>query len=540
MAKRNSKKTTRRSTKNTIGELAPRGEAVTSMNLKVGTLSDLSTRNHYDAVVTFVKKGQRGYTGRLSSHGKILGGAISAALDEKRFDAKFKDLISLFPVDLGFTQHVLAVGLGAGKEVGEADFVNLGGIVSRRLRMLKLSTALIDFPPYAGKLSAKTFLPSFLLGMHLANFSLQRYRSEAGEKKQFDTLPPGPRLDILTKGDGASTLKEVKSSIEYAAALNNGITTTRCLVGGPSNHITPSVLAREAQSIGRRFKMKVTVMDKPQLKREGFTGLLAVNQGSEEPPKFIVMEYYGAARSKAPIVVVGKGVTFDTGGISLKPSLRMEAMIYDMAGAGCTLGVMHAVGALRLKANVVALIPTTDNMPSGNAYKPGDILTFKNGKTVEIISTDAEGRLILADALIYSERFKPQALLDMATLTGACSAMVGEEAAGVFSNNEQLEKDVFNAGKETGEGLWPMPNFPAYRRMLDCLTADMKNVGTRYAGASTAAFFLKEFVPENTAWMHFDIAGCSWYDRDRDAISTGPSAVPVRTILRFIQNRFRG
>jgi leucyl aminopeptidase len=291
-----------------------------------------------------------------------------------------------------------------------------------------------------------------------------------------------------------------------------------------------------AERIGGEGDMQVTVLDRAAIEAEGLGGMLAVAAGSDEEPRFIILEYRGGTEGARPLVLVGKGVTFDTGGISIKPAEKMEEMKYDMSGAAAVLGAMQAVARLRPAVNVVALVPCTENLPSGRAVKPGDVITMYSGKTVEVTNTDAEGRLIVADALAYARRYDPQAIIDAATLTGSVVIALGHEAIGLMGNNGDLIDQVRAVGERTGERCWPLPLWDPYRKQLDSEVADLKNVGGRPAGSITAGWFLKEFVGD-TPWVHLDIAGTAYRDEPAPYLRKGPTGVPTRLFIEWIRER---
>jgi leucyl aminopeptidase len=277
------------------------------------------------------------------------------------------------------------------------------------------------------------------------------------------------------------------------------------------------------------------VLDRAQMQQEGMGALLAVAQGSQTEPRFVTLEYRGAGDA-APVALIGKGVTFDTGGISIKPSAQMEDMKYDMSGAAAVLGAMEAIGRLKPKVNVVGVIPSTDNMPSGSAVRPADVVRSHFGKTIEIVNTDAEGRLILADALSYVRRFKPAAVLDAATLTGAALYVTGSQASPIMGTDEALIEEVRRAADRAGERVWPLPMFEEYREQNKSDVADVKNSGGRQAGTITAGWFLREFV-EGYPWVHLDVAGTAYTDTDTPPLPKGPAGVPVRLFAEFVLGR---
>jgi leucyl aminopeptidase len=306
----------------------------------------------------------------------------------------------------------------------------------------------------------------------------------------------------------------------------------------PSNVCTPSYLGHIARELGRAYGFRVTILARPQLEKEGMNALLSVAQGSQEEPRFIALEYRGAGRD-APVCLVGKGVTFDSGGISIKPAERMEEMKYDMSGAAAVLGAFEMLGQLKPAINVVGLVPATENLPSGTATKPGDVVRSHLGKTIEIVNTDAEGRLILADTLSYARRYKPACVLDAATLTGAVVIGLGHHATGLMGNDDRLIDEVRKAGDLAGERCWPLPLWDEYREQIRSDVADVKNTGGRPAGSITAGWFLREFV-DGYAWAHLDIAGTAYIDGERPGLAKGPTGLGVRLFSEFVLARVRG
>src|SRR6058998_1244529 len=304
----------------------------------------------------------------------------------------------------------------------------------------------------------------------------------------------------------------------------------------PANVCTPSYLADRAKQLADAYGFTLTTLDRAAIRQEGMGALLAVAQGTEQEPRFIVLEYRGAGDAAPPIVLVGKGVTFDSGGISIKPAQNMEDMKYDMSGAAAVLGAFEVVGLLKPKVNVVGLIPATENLPSGTAVKPGDVVKSHLGKTIEIINTDAEGRLILCDALSYARRFKPAAAIDAATLTGAVVVALGHHAIGMMGNDEALLAEVRDAGERAGERCWPLPLWDEYRELLKSDVADVKNSGGRSAGTIAGAWFLREFV-DSFPWVHLDIAGTAYLEGESASHAKGPTGIGVRLFTEFLLKR---
>ncbi|MBU3657668.1 MAG: leucyl aminopeptidase [Rhodocyclaceae bacterium] len=350
---------------------------------------------------------------------------------------------------------------------------------------------------------------------------------------QFKTTPKASPIklksvQILVEKTG----KPVTDAIAQGDAIVAGMTLTRNLGNLPGNICTPTYLANEAKTLAKTFGLKCLILEKAAMEKLGMHSLLAVAKGSHQPPKFIVLEYMAGKKTDKPVVLVGKGITFDTGGISLKPAPEMDEMKYDMCGAASVLGTLRAVAGMKLPINLVVIVPTTENMPGGSATRPGDIVSSMSGQTIEILNTDAEGRLILCDALTYAERFKPAAVIDVATLTGACVIALGQVASGLLGNNEKLVDELRSAGTDTMDRAWQLPLWDDYQELLKSPFADMANIGGRWGGTITAACFLSRFT-KAYAWAHLDIAGTAWIP-GKDKGATGR---PVPLLTRFLMAR---
>ncbi len=355
-----------------------------------------------------------------------------------------------------------------------------------------------------------------------------RVKKITKEKANLSSLQ---HIAFVSKGKTPSAA--LNKVIAQAQATANGIAFTKDLANLPPNICTPTYLAKEAQKLGKEWKLKIEVLEKSDMEKLGMGSLLAVSQGSRQAPKLITMKYNGATQKNAkPIVLVGKGITFDTGGISLKPAPEMDEMKFDMCGAASVFGVMRAVAEMKLPINLIGVVPTCENMPDGNATRPGDIVTSMSGQTIEILNTDAEGRLILCDALTYAERFEPKAIVDIATLTGACVIALGNEAAGLFANNDNLSSALKQAGDATGDRAWPMPLWEEYHEGLRSNFADMANVAGRAGGSITAACFLAKFT-RNMTWAHLDIAGVAY----RGGKDKGATGRPVSLLCHFLKQQ---
>jgi leucyl aminopeptidase len=328
------------------------------------------------------------------------------------------------------------------------------------------------------------------------------------------------------------TTKEIKQGLKNGQAISKGVNLTKDLGNLPPNICTPTYLANSAKKLAREYKMKVTVLEQKQIEKLKMGSFLAVAKGSREAPKFIIIEHNRGPKNKKPIVLVGKGITFDAGGISIKPSADMDEMKYDMGGAATVLGVMKTVGELNLPLNIIMVVPTCENLPDGNAVKPGDIVTSMSGQTIEILNTDAEGRLILCDALTYSERFKPEIVIDVATLTGACVIALGHHVSAVFTNYDPLAGELKIAGEKALDQVWQMPMWDEYQPQLNSNFADMANIGGRAGGSITAACFLSRFAKKYN-WAHIDIAGTAW----KSGKEKGSTGRPVSLLSQFLINR---
>jgi leucyl aminopeptidase len=346
------------------------------------------------------------------------------------------------------------------------------------------------------------------------------------------SAPAAPKLKrvlLVTDQDSAT---DAQLGLVRGAAVLAGVTLARELANRPANHCTPSTLADEARALAKSHRLKVEVLDRKDAQRLGMGSFLAVAQGSNEAPRFIVLRYQGATAADAPLVLVGKGITFDTGGISIKPAAEMDEMKFDMGGAASVLGTFRAVAELKPRINLVGLIPTCENMPGGRAVKPGDVVKSLSGQTIEILNTDAEGRLILCDALTYAERFKPAAVVDIATLTGACVIALGHHRSGMFSPDDELARQLWSAGEAALDPCWRMPVDDEYDEVLKSNFADMANVGPRAGGAITAAMFLKRFT-KKLNWAHLDIAGTAW----KSGSAKGATGRPVGLLTHWIVAR---
>jgi leucyl aminopeptidase len=395
--------------------------------------------------------------------------------------------------------RLIIIGVGKRKELKEADWLKLGGTAMGKIPgAAKAVAVVLDLPD--GKVGPSE-AADFALGMKLRAYRFDRYKTK---KKSDDNKDEAAKAPITIAAAGAANARK-----QWAArdAIADGVIKARDLVNEPPNVLFPIEFARRAAEL-KKLGVGIEVLDIAAMKKLGMNALLGVGQGSAHESRVVIMRWNGGRKNEPPVAIIGKGVSFDTGGISIKPAQSMEEMKGDMAGAACTVGLMHALAARKAKVNAVGAIGLVENMPDGNAQRPGDIVKSMSGQTIEIINTDAEGRLVLADVLWYvKENYKPKWMINLATLTGAILVSLGQEYAGLFSNDERLAKRLIEAGQETGERVWRMPMGPEFDKMIDSKFADMKNVGNgRNAGSTTAAQFLARFV-DKTPWAHLDIAG---------------------------------
>ncbi len=443
-------------------------------------------------------------------------------------DYKGKKDETLLVYGSGKAQRILLVGIGKTNEITRSSIRRAAAIAARRARGLGTKTFSLAVTKEArGSLGAAELAQVLIEGAAQGGWQFTELKKQPED--------PKPDIESVELVIEAADKEQAERGRRIGDAIAAGYLFTRNLQMLPGNVCTPSYLAEQAQKLAAAHGFKATVLDKAQIKKEGMGALLAVAQGSAEEPRFIVLEYQGGGTG-APIALIGKGVTFDSGGISIKPAANMEDMKFDKSGATAVLGAFEVLGRLKPKINVVGLIPATENLPSGTAIKPGDVVKSHLGKTIEIINTDAEGRLILCDALSYARRFKPVAAIDAATLTGAVVIALGHHAIGMLGNDEPLLAEVRDAGERAGERCWPLPLWDDYRELLKSDVADVKNSGGRAAGTIAGAWFLREFV-DGFPWVHLDIAGTAYLEGEGPSHAKGPTAIGVRLFTEFLLKR---
>lgn len=468
---------------------------------------------------------------RLSAAAKIIDQAsnkfLSNLVRRGDIEGKLGQTLLLHNVPGTLADRVLLIGCGKERELGDSQY--------RRI-IAAMAQSLND----TGSMEAVCYLPELNVKGHDVRWKVKQavltvcdslYRFEQLKSKKESARRPLRKvvLGVPTRRD----LTAGEEAVEVGQAIADGVKAAKDLANLPPNICNPTYLAEQAQELAKHYKsVKVQILDETDMEKLGMGALLSVAQGSDQPAKLIIMEYRHGKKDGRPVALVGKGVTFDTGGISIKPAAAMDEMKYDMCGAASVFGTMTALAELNLPINVIGVIPATENMPSGKATRPGDIYTSMSGQTVEILNTDAEGRLILCDALTYCERYEPDAVVDIATLTGACIVALGKHATGLLGNHQALANDLLAAGRNIGDQVWQLPLWEEYQQQLDSPFADMANVGGRDAGTITAACFLSRFT-RKFHWAHLDIAGTAWLTGKEK----GATGRPVPLLVQYLLDR---
>ena len=466
---------------------------------------------------------------------KATGGAIKRALSASRFKGEKGELLEILAPPKRKNSRIVLFGVGAPKAMKQTDLENSGGAVVAHLLKVGEQQAAVcvdDLKDAAIAPSAQAAHQAY--GALLRSYRFDKYRTKEKPEKK-----PALKSISFILADAAAA----RRTYARLAQIAEGVFQTRDLVWEPSNVLYPASLAAEAKKL-TKLGVKVQVLGEAQMAKLGMGALLGVGQGSRRESQLLVMRWDGApsarGAAKQPVAFVGKGVTFDTGGISIKPAGGMEDMKWDMGGSGVVVGLMKALASRKAKVNAVGVCGLVENMPDGNAQRPGDIVTSMSGQTIEVLNTDAEGRLVLADALWYTqEKFKPRMIVDLATLTGAIIIALGHEHAGMFSNDDELCESLTEAGKAVGEPVWRMPLGPEYDKLIDCDAADMKNIGGGRAGGSiTAAQFLQRFIKEGTPWAHLDIAAMAWSTKDKPTVPKGGTGFGVRLLDELVAAKY--
>ena len=476
-----------------------------------------------EALIVGVFEGSKRLGRDVSSLDKALGGAIREAVDSGDFKGKLNQTYLIPAMGKISTARVLLIGLGKEKEFTTDRLRQASGksaVCFSGLGLASFTTTLhLVLKPLQD--ASQAVMEGALLGL----YRFKKYKTNNEENGKMEIREITLLVNSVKETDQVSNVAFTGKVMAEAANF------ARDMVNEPSNRMTPSIMAKTAKLLAENFGFKCRVLDRDEMGRLGMGSILGVAQGSNEPPRFIILEYNGNKKEK-PVVLVGKAITFDSGGISIKPAEKMEIMKSDMAGGAAVMGAFMAMAGLKLPVNVVGLIPATENMPSGTACKPGDVLKASNGKTIEIISTDAEGRLILADALVYAKRYEPKAVIDMATLTGACVVALGRHASGMLGTDEKLMTMIKEAGERSYERVWQLPLWEEYEELLKSDIADVKNSGAREAGTIAGGIFLKKFV--DYPWVHIDIAGTGWDSKEGPYRPKGATGVGVRMLTEFL------
>ena len=457
------------------------------------------------------------------------GDLLKRAAAADRFTGKSESSLDIVaPAGLGPVSRLIVLGVGKPAKLGSQDFVKLGGAALGKIpKAASEATVIAEFA--AGTLKPEQ-AADLAFGARLRGYEFDRYKTKRKEGED----PPTKTNIVLTVGNVAAAQK----AFVPRASLADGVVIARDLINEPANVLYPEEFARRCGAL-KKLGVAVEVLDVPAMKKLGMGALLGVGQGSAHDSRMVIMRWNGGRKASAPLAFVGKGVCFDTGGISIKPAAGMEDMKGDMAGAAAVVGLMHALAARKARVNAIGAIGIVENMPDGNAQRPGDIVTSMSGQTIEIINTDAEGRLVLADVLWYvAKRHKPKFMVDLATLTGAIVVALGHEHAGLFANDEKLAENLIRAGITSGEKLWRMPLAPEYDKIMDSKFADVKNAGGRFAGAITAAQFIQRFIADKTPWAHLDIAGTTLGSPQTDINKSWSSGFGVMLLERLVADSY--
>src|SRR5438067_2149272 len=482
-----------------------------------------------DAIAVAVFKGETTDGGLLRTLDKAVDKLVSSVIKSEEFSGKEGETAYFHLRDSGLrSQRLLLIGCGERADYKSAQLSQMAGTAARFLRSKNAKTIAI-VPRAKGDVEkvGQTVISGAIMGL----FDPDKYRTAEKEERQVE------RFEVII--DGADK-KAIERGAERGRIIGESANFTRDLANEPGGYMTPTIMADRAKTVAKEFGLDIDVLDQKQLEKLGMGSFLGVSRGSDEPPKLIILKYTPPRKAKTDglLALVGKGITFDSGGISLKPGENMELMKYDMTGAATVIGTMRAIAQLKPSVPVLGVAPCCENLPSGKATKPGDILRAMTGKTIEVINTDAEGRLILADAIAYAKKLGATRIIDLETLTGAVSIALGDVNTAILGTDQGLIDEVIASGVEVGEKFWQLPLDKEYTNQIKSDIADIKNVGGKKAGTITAAAFLKEFS-EETPWAHLDIAGTAWGDPATSFRSKGPTGIAVRTLIEFIERSAR-
>jgi leucyl aminopeptidase len=483
-------------------------------------------RARADAIVLGVFEGIRRPRGDLSTVNKALSGAVSQLISDGEIKGKLSEVTIIYSLGKITADRVVVVGLGKRQELTPDKIRVAVADVCRILQKKSVKNVVtVALGAGFGKISTQVSGEAIAEGAVLGLYTFRKHITKEPEQDELEQITIVDRSRVAVNA--------IQQGVDEGKILAEAANLARDMVNEPANYMTPTQMAEEAKRIAEKFGLGLEVLEREEMQKLGMGALLGVAQGSQQSPKFIVLKYQGGDSSAIDIALIGKGITFDSGGISLKPSENMGEMKGDMAGGASVIAAMSAIAQFKPKINVMAIVAATENLPGGSALKPADVLTAMNGKTIEVESTDAEGRLTLADALSYASQQGAGHIIDIATLTGACVVALGDVATGAFTNNQSLVDKVVAAGTEVGDKIWQMPMYHEYQEQNKSEVADLKNTGGRKAGAITAALFVGEFAGE-TPWVHLDIAGTSMLDKPRGYYGKGATGVPTRTLTRLV------
>ncbi len=497
------------------------------IEVATGNLQDTDVQ----ALAVAVFKDEKAGDGFLKELDGPCGGIIKSVFDSEELIGKEGEtaFLHLTENNKSKARRLLLIGVGEQSEYTRASVSEMAGTAVRTLRGKNVKSIAV-VPRLDG--DHEDIASAVAEGAVIAVFDLDKYRTVDKEEKQIE------RLAVFIDGaDG----KAIDRGIKRGQIIGESVNFTRDMANEPGAYLTPTIMADRAREVANECGLSIDVLDEARMEQEGMGSLLSVSHGSDEPAKLIILKYTPAneTESNGLLSFVGKGITFDSGGISLKPGENMELMKYDMTGGATVIGAMRAIGKLKPSIPVLGVIPCSENLPSGKATKPGDVVRAMTGKTIEVINTDAEGRLILADAIAYAKKLGATRIVDMATLTGAVSIALGDVNAAILGTDQELIDEVISAGKEVGEKFWQLPLDKEYSKQIKSDIADIKNVGGRKAGTITAAAFLKEFA-DGVSWAHLDIAGTAWGDEAKPFRSKGPTGIAVRTLIKIVERESLG
>jgi len=484
------------------------------------------------ALAVALFKDEKAEEGFLRELDELTGGVVKSALDSEEISGKEGETAYFHLLGEKDTKatRLLLVGVGDREDYRAAQLTQMAGTAVRALRSKGIkSVAIVPRNDGDAENATSTVVQGAVMGL----FEPDKYRTVDKEKRQVEKL-----VAVLSGADGGA----VNRGAERGRVIGESVNFTRDMANEPGAYLTPTDMAERAREMAGEFGLSIDVLDEARMEQEGMGSLLSVSHGSDQPAKLIVLKYTPAEAAASEggglLAFVGKGITFDSGGISLKPGENMELMKYDMTGGATVIGAMRAVAQLKPSIPVLGVAPCSENLPSGKATKPGDVVRAMTGKTIEVINTDAEGRLILADAIAYAKKLGATRVVDLATLTGAVSIALGDVHAAILGTDQELIDEVINSGKEVGEKFWQLPLDPEYSRQIKSDIADIKNVGGRKAGTITAAAFLKEFT-DGLSWAHLDIAGTAWSEESKPYRAKGPTGIAVRTLINMVDRATR-